>query len=89
MSSNDVPRDRHARAVLTFIKENYVTRPFCSRWLEKAGLKKVKYSLSIMEKQGILHHYPLLIEKSKGPVSQFENTFLVLDDKVIATTLEK
>jgi len=37
-------------------------------------------------KQGILHEYPLLIEKSKAPVSQFENTFLITEGKIKKTT---
>jgi methionyl aminopeptidase len=88
LSSNELPRDKEARVLVGFIKENYKTRPFCSRWLEKAGLKKVRYFLSLLEKLRIIKHYPLLIEKSKGFVSQEENTFLVLDDRVIVTTRE-
>ena len=47
-----------------------------------------KVVISSLVKQGILHEYPLLIEMSKAPVSQFENTFLSYDDKIINTTKE-
>lgn len=86
LQSYENVRDKDAREVLKFIKENYKTRPFCARWLEKAGFKKLKFVLGVLIKQGILREYAILIEKSKAPVSQFENTFVVADDKVFCTT---
>jgi methionyl aminopeptidase len=79
-------RDRDAREVLKFIKEKYKTRPFCLRWLEKENFGKLKFVISILVKQGVLHEYPLLIEKSKAPVSQAENTFVLVDGVVRVTT---
>jgi methionyl aminopeptidase len=86
LQSNENVRDRDAREILKFIKETFITRPFCARWLEQEGFKKLKFILAILVKQGILHEYPMLIEKSKKPVSQFENTFIIKDDKAICTT---
>jgi methionyl aminopeptidase len=79
-------RDRDAREILTFIKENYGSTPFCIRWLEDKNFKKIKFSLSTLEKQGIIYQYPMLIEKSKGIVSQVENTFLIANGEVANTT---
>jgi methionyl aminopeptidase len=79
-------RDGDAREILKFIKENYKTRPFCRRWLVDEGFSKVNFALSVLVKQGILHNYPVLVEKSKAPVSQAENTFLIYGDKVEVTT---
>ena len=79
-------RDRDARELLKFIKEKFGTLPFCVRWLEDEGLRKLKFGLSLLVKQGILYEYPMLIEKSKAPVSQFENTFIISDGKVVRTT---
>lgn len=79
-------RDSYSREILAFIEENYKTRPFCTRWLEKAGFRKLRFVLSIFEKQGILKQYPLLIEKTKSAVSQFENTFLIANENVLITT---
>ena len=45
-----------------------------------------KVVISSLVKQGVLHEYPLLIEMSKAPVSQFENTFIVTEDSVVRTT---
>jgi len=79
-------RDNDARVLLAFIQENYKTKPFCKRWLEKAGLKKVSFSLLMLTRQGILHNFPVLVEKSKQPVSQAEESILILKDKVLVYT---
>jgi methionyl aminopeptidase len=76
-------RDKDVREIFGFIKDEYKTRPFCARWLEREGFKKIRFALSILTKQGLLHHYPLLIEKSKMPVSQFEDSFLINGDKAV------
>jgi methionyl aminopeptidase len=82
-SEEGMVRDRDVREILVFIKDNYKTRPFCARWLEKEGFKKIKFALSSLSRQGVLHHYPLLIGKSKMPISQFEDSFLLNEDKAI------
>jgi methionyl aminopeptidase len=79
-------RDRDARKVLEFVRDNYGGRPFCARWLAKAGFERLRFVLGILVRQGILYEYPILIEKSRKPVSQFENTFVVADNKVVCTT---
>jgi len=82
----DAPaRDRDARELLNFIKENYGTLPFCRRWLEEEGFKKLDFLLPVLCHNKILHNYPVLIEKSKKPVSQFEHT-VIITDKVEVTT---
>lgn len=79
-------RDPDSRKILEFIKKEYSTRPFCARWLIKKGFKKVNFTFKLLEKQGIIYEYPLLIEKTKKPVSQVENTFIIFDDIVESTT---
>ncbi len=86
INSNLNVRDKDSREILTFIKENYKTRPFCERWLIKSGFKKTNYILKILESSKIVYHYPMLMEKTKGIVSQVENTFISFDDKVICTS---
>ena len=86
LKSDGNARDRDAREVLKFIKETFGTRPFCMRWLEKKNFVKLRFILSILIKQGILYEYPILIEKSKAPVSQFENTFIITNNEVKITT---
>jgi methionyl aminopeptidase len=87
-------RDRDARKVLKFIKERFEGRPFCTRWLVREirnkkldiGLGKLKFILGTLVKQDVLYEYPMLIEKSRKPVSQVENTFVIAGGKVICTT---
>ena len=82
-------RDRDAREVLKFVKEKFRGRPFCLRFLVKGfdmSLNKLKLILGGMVKQGILHEYPMLIEKSRGPVSQVENSFVIYEDRVVCLT---
>jgi methionyl aminopeptidase len=82
------PRSPLAREILEYIMEEYYTLPFCSRWLVKEFGTKALLGLKQLEQEGILHHFPQLIEASKGIVSQAENTFLIESDKVIITTKE-
>lgn len=86
VKSDGQVRDRDARELLNFIKEKFGTLPFCERWIVDEGIKKIKFGLGLLVKQGILHHYPQLIEKTRKPVSQFENTFVISGGKVIRTT---
>jgi methionyl aminopeptidase len=86
IQSDLLPRDNESRKLLEFIKKEYKTLPFCKRWLEKAGFKKILFPLAIMSKQDIIHNFPVLVEKSKKPVSQSEHTVLITDKEVIVTT---
>lgn len=86
MLENEIQvRDPDARKLIKFIKENYKTRPFCKRWVEKAGFKKLDFLLPLLTKQKIFHNFPVLIEKSKMPVSQFEHTVLITDKVEVVT----
>lgn len=71
-------RNAEARKILQFIQENYKTLPFCLRWLEKK-FPNAYFSLSLLEKSGILHQYPRLIEKSHKKVAQAETSLLITD----------
>lgn len=89
VKNEEKPRDSESRKVLEYIQENYKTRPFCARWLEAAGFKKLKFILSSLERRGIIYHYPVLIERTGQPVSQIENTFVTPnDEEVFVTTLK-
>ncbi len=70
-------RDSLARQILDFIEQEYSTLPFCSRWLVKKFSPRVLFSLALLEKQGILHQFPQLIEKSHKKVAQAETTILI------------
>lgn len=79
-------RDMQTRKILSFIEKEYSTRPFASRWIiQEFGLRSL-ISLKYLEQNGALHHFNQLIEKSKAPVSQAENTLLVEKGKVLVLT---
>jgi len=76
-----------AREILEFIKKEYDSLPFCSRWLVKKFGTKAMFGLKQLENNGNLHHYPPLVEIPNSKVSQAEETILILKDKIIITTL--
>jgi len=80
-------RSPFARQVLQHIEKEYQQLPFTTRWLSKKfGLAKTNFALNELQRQGMLHAYPPLIEKGGGMVSVFENTFYVSEDGVEITT---
>ena len=77
-------RDNFAREVLNYIKEEYETLPFCSRWIYKKFGSRGLLALRQIEQAGLLHHYAQLIEKGNGKVAQAENTIIITKkDKII------
>lgn len=83
----DLPvRDTFAREVLQFIKDEYQTLPFCSRWVVKKFGSRALLALKRLEDSKILHHYPQLIEQSKGKVAQAEHTVILTAREKIVTT---
>lgn len=80
-------RDPTAREILKFIKEEYSTLPFCSRWLVKKFGTRALIALKRLEDAKILHQYSQLVESSKGKVAQAEHTVLLTKDEKIITTL--
>jgi methionyl aminopeptidase len=89
LQSDGQVRDRDARLVLKYIKEKFEGRPFCLRFLVDEfdlSVAKLRFILKGMVKSGVLYEYPQLIEKSRAPVSQAENTFVVSGGEVVCTT---
>ncbi len=88
LQSDKIPRSPIARKILEHIKENFQTLPFAERWITKKFKNQAKIGLFQLEREGILHHYPILTEKKGALVSQAENTFLIKSNEVIITTKE-
>ncbi len=57
INSDGQVRDRDARKMLEYIRENYKTRPFCERWLKEAGFLRVRYCLKILKQSRIIYEY--------------------------------
>jgi len=84
--STKAVRGTLSRKILKFIKENYNTLPFCSRWIINKFGTKAKFYLHQLELNGNLHRYHQLIESSHSKVAQAEHTFLLTSEKKIVTT---
>lgn len=84
---NDIQvRDAFAREVLNYIKQEYKTLPFCSRWLVKKFGTRALIALKRLEESKILHHYPQLIETERKKVAQAEDTIILTKNEKIVTT---
>lgn len=70
-------RDMLARQILDYVEEEFKFLPFSARWITDKFGHRALSSLKLMTQAGILHNYPVLIEKTHAPVSQCENTFLI------------
>lgn len=82
------PRGPVARKVLEFIKKEYKTLPFCSRWIVKALGPNAVIGLKQLEENKNIYSYAELIESSHGKVAQTEHTILIEDDGNIIVTTE-
>ena len=82
-------RDLSSRRILDFIEREYKNLPFAARWITKRFGSISFMALQRLEKEGILYHYPQLIESSGGIVSQAEHSVLIMNDKIKVLTLEE
>jgi len=76
-------RDRSARKALEQITEEFRTLPFAARWLD---VRRPKMALRRLQRQDIVHGYPVLKEEEGRMVSQKEHTIVVTDDGCEVTT---
>nr|MBI4156191.1 type II methionyl aminopeptidase [Candidatus Woesearchaeota archaeon] len=78
-------RNLTARKIVEFVDKKYNGLPFSKREIfEKFG--NSNFYLRMLENEKIFYQYPELVEKSKGLVSQFENTVLVEEKIKILTS---
>jgi len=79
------------KKMLAYIASKFRTLPFTERWLVKdlGNVDKIRVALARLAKMGFLIQYPILVEKSRGIVAQFEHTIVVLEDNVIITTAKE
>ncbi|WP_415379222.1 type II methionyl aminopeptidase [Halosimplex sp. TS25] len=76
-------RDRNARQALEQITEEFKTLPFATRWLDNS---RASMALRRLERQDIVHGYPVLKEEDGFLVSQKEHTVIVTEDGAEVTT---
>jgi methionyl aminopeptidase len=74
-------KDRDLERLLDLIEQRFRTLPFAGRWLRHLeGFSNVDTLLSEMIESRFVMTYPVLVEKSRAPVSQAEHTVLVTKD---------
>ena len=76
-------RNNDARAALDQITEEFRTLPFAARWLD---VDRPEMALRRLERQNIVHSYPVLKEADGTLVSQKEHTVIVTEDGCEITT---
>lgn len=64
--------------------KKYNSLPFTTRWIKSIDRLRLEKLLSYLTRKGILASYPVLVEKSRGMVAQFETTILVTEDSYLA-----
>jgi methionyl aminopeptidase len=76
-------RNRDARKALDQITEQFRTLPFATRWLD---VDRPEMALRRLERQNVIHSYPVLKEDAGNLVSQKEHTVIVTEDGCEVTT---
>ncbi len=78
-----MPRMRHTREVLNFLKKEYPNFPFAERWLYKKFDSRLVVATALRELMlsGAINLYPVLADK--GLVAQFETTVWVRENDVV------
>jgi len=76
------------RELAEYIFTKFKTLPFCERWLVDKfnDYLRLRDILKKLTSKKVLTAYPVLVESSKGYVAQYEETVLILKDKVYITT---
>lgn len=81
-------RNPIGRKVIELVNREYKTLPFAKRWVEKA-IPGSAITFPILVREGILHSYGQLPERSKGLVSQHEHSIIVGEKPIITTLSEE
>lgn len=81
------PRNFTARKVLKFVVENYKTLPFARRWVENK-VRGSAITFPLLVRDGILHSYAQLKEKSNALVAQTEHSMIIKDNPIVTTKVD-
>ncbi len=81
------PADRKQIRLYKQILKRFNRLPFSPRWLtDLMPLKEVLEILEAMRRRGIVSAFPVLVERSGRPVTQFEHTVLVREEGPLILT---
>lgn len=70
-------RVQSAKNLLSFIKKNFGTLPWCRRYLDRLGQEKYLLGLNNLVQSGIVEAYPPLVDVKGSYTAQFEHTILL------------
>ncbi len=74
------PKEKYLAKLHERILKRFKRLPFSPRWLtDSMPLPRVLEALESMRAQGFVAVFPILLEKSRKPVAQFEHTVLITD----------
>jgi methionyl aminopeptidase len=79
-------RDKRSALQLKRIKKQFHSLPFAFRWCT-ALFQNPAVNIQRLTYLGLLHHFPQLVEKQQGMVSQKEHTVIITDEGCEITTL--
>uniref|UniRef100_A0A7C4JM63 Methionine aminopeptidase n=1 Tax=Staphylothermus marinus TaxID=2280 RepID=A0A7C4JM63_STAMA len=82
--------DNDTRILIETIWSSRRTLPFCERWYINtlSSPTSVRKAIESLDRMGLIHRYPVLVEIGGGMVSQFEHTFVIHEREVYVTTLK-
>ena len=87
-----VEHPRNVRSPITrdVLKEivSYEGLPFAKRWLTRKFGAKANFALRELTQLGMVHHFPPLVESSKGIVTQAEHSVLIDDEGEVVVLTE-
>ncbi|KAJ2376682.1 Methionine aminopeptidase 2 [Coemansia sp. RSA 2607] len=75
--TNEQPRLQSAKKLLTTLKKNFGTLPFCRRYVDRLGESHYYLGLKHLVDQGIVTAYPPLCDVEGSYTAQFEHTFIL------------
>ena len=91
----DVKLKKDDEYILSLIKNNYSTMPFCQKWLSELYYsinnenKDITYILDKLEYKNIVKSYPPIYDIDGSIVSQHEHTIYITDNGVLNMTKNK
>ncbi len=89
LQEEKILRDKQCKQLLSFIKQNYDSLPFSSRWLVRQFGTSALLRLKLLQMLKAVYNFPVLKEISNSPTSQFEHTMIVTKDKALVTTKQE
>lgn len=73
-------KTKEAKSLLAYIKENFRTMPFTTRWLKDYQNGSYEKAFNELLSTRCVFAYPVLVESSGRPVAQYEDSVLITEN---------